>query len=162
MILYELSYPRVFGTTRPNNSGLGQNTSILSWPQPRNCGNHLGPISRGERDVRSHNVARGLRSATRTSTPDAGKSALTSFRGEPVSSTAPSREGFRMTRYQFFHNSYESLRLFLLILIATNPRQRGCNDNCKMSVRRIDKNVVTNKNRSVLSSAYLILYFANL
>lgn len=66
-------------------------------------------------------VARGLRSATRTSTPDAGKSALTSFRGEPVSSTAPSREGFRMTRYQFFHNSYESLRLFSLILIATNP-----------------------------------------
>lgn len=107
-------------------------------------------------------VARGLRSATRTSTPDAGKGALTSFRGEPVSSTAPSREGFRMTRYQFFHNSYESLRLFLLILIATNPRQRGCNDNCKMSVRRIDKNVVTNKNRSVLSSAHLILYFANL
>lgn len=40
---------------------------------------------------------------------DTGKSALTSFRGEPVSPTAPMREGFRMTRYQFFHNSYESL-----------------------------------------------------
>lgn len=80
--------------------------------------------------------------------PDTGKSALTSFRGEPISPTTPPRGGFRMTRYQFFYNSYESpVCPFLSILIPVNLR-RVTLIIVKCSLR-IDINAITNKNWSI-------------
>lgn len=83
-----LHIPRVLeGTTWSNNLAARPNISILSRPWPRNCGNHLGPISRGECDVDSlaaTDEAAGCGLPLARQPLDAGKSALTSFREDTV------------------------------------------------------------------------------
>lgn len=78
------------------------NISILSRPWPRNCGNHLGPISREECDVDSFTVAdkpAGCDLPVARQPLDTGKSALSSFRNDSVSSTALLRGKSWMKRY---------------------------------------------------------------